>query len=119
MGRYYTGDIDGKFWFGIQSSNAPARFGGREIEPSFIIYQFDQDDLETIEDEIKLIKETLGEKLEIMIKFFDENNGYSDDQIKGLGICDDDLSQFADYELGMQIFDYLQENDSCQFEAEL
>ena len=27
MGRYYTGDIEGKFWFGIQSSNSADRFG--------------------------------------------------------------------------------------------
>jgi len=27
MGRYYTGDICGKFWFGIQSSDDPENFG--------------------------------------------------------------------------------------------
>ncbi|MFT7087621.1 MAG: hypothetical protein ACJAZX_001059 [Rickettsiales bacterium] len=119
MGRYYTGDIDGKFWFGVQSSSAPSRFGGREIEPNFIIYNFDSDDLETIEEQLKSIKEKLGGKLDILIKFFDENNGYCDEQMEELKISNNDLSEFADYKLGMQIFDYLQENDSCQFEAEL
>ena len=28
MGRYYSGDIEGKFWFAVQSSNAADRFGG-------------------------------------------------------------------------------------------
>ena len=36
MGRYYDGDISGKFWFAVQSSNAPARFGGNEFEPNYI-----------------------------------------------------------------------------------
>ena len=36
MGRYYTGDIEGKFWFALQSSNAASRFGGVESEPAYI-----------------------------------------------------------------------------------
>ena len=27
MGRYYSGDIEGKFWFGIQESNDADNFG--------------------------------------------------------------------------------------------
>ncbi len=27
MGRYYSGDIEGKFWFAVQSSYAADRFG--------------------------------------------------------------------------------------------
>ena len=27
MGRYYSGDIEGKFWFGIQPSNDAEQFG--------------------------------------------------------------------------------------------
>jgi hypothetical protein len=27
MGRYYSGSIRGKFWFGLQSSSAADRFG--------------------------------------------------------------------------------------------
>ena len=30
MGRYYSGDIEGKFMFAIQSSDAPERFGAVE-----------------------------------------------------------------------------------------
>jgi len=33
MGRYYNGDIEGKFWFGIQDSNDASFFG---IEPKII-----------------------------------------------------------------------------------
>jgi hypothetical protein len=31
MGRYYYGNINGKFWFGIQSSAPLDEYGGREI----------------------------------------------------------------------------------------
>ena len=31
MGRHYDGDISGKFWFGIQSSNDAVHFGAEEM----------------------------------------------------------------------------------------
>lgn len=36
MGRYYNGDIDGKFMFAVQPSNAGERFFARETEPEYI-----------------------------------------------------------------------------------
>ena len=30
MGRYYHGDIEGKFWFGVQDSRDAEHFGGEE-----------------------------------------------------------------------------------------
>jgi sugar phosphate isomerase/epimerase len=39
MGRYYTGDIDGKFWFAVQSSD-DADFFGQSGEPLEINYSF-------------------------------------------------------------------------------
>ena len=32
MGRYYSGDIEGKFWFGVQSSTDGEFFGAEEQE---------------------------------------------------------------------------------------
>ena len=32
MGRYYYGDINGKFWFGVQSSTDASNFGGEAEE---------------------------------------------------------------------------------------
>ena len=40
MGRFYSGDIEGKFWFGLQPSDAPSIFGGTEQEPAYITYDF-------------------------------------------------------------------------------
>ena len=33
MGRYYSGDIEGKFWFALQSSDAADRFGVVGTQP--------------------------------------------------------------------------------------
>ena len=76
MGRYYSGDIDGKFWFGVQSSNAADRFGVTASEPSYINYYFDEENLEDVENEIKNIKESLGEWKEKLDNFFNKVSGY-------------------------------------------
>ena len=36
MGRYYNGDIEGKFWFGVQSSDDGDFFGSKGEEPNHI-----------------------------------------------------------------------------------
>jgi hypothetical protein len=36
MGRHYSGDIEGKFWFGVQSSDDASLFGGETSEPNDI-----------------------------------------------------------------------------------
>ena len=35
MGRYYHGDIEGKFWFGVQSSTDAEFFGVEEMQTFF------------------------------------------------------------------------------------
>jgi hypothetical protein len=42
MGRYYHGDIEGKFWFGVQSSN-DAEYFGVEGNTNYLHYYFDED----------------------------------------------------------------------------
>ena len=44
MGRYYSGDIDGKFWFGVQSST-DADFFGVQGEPRYYNYYFQKENL--------------------------------------------------------------------------
>jgi len=119
MGRYYTGDIEGKFLFGVQSSDAASRFGGDEVEPNYITYNFETYHLESIESEIKKIKKTLGKKLKIMKDFFAKKEGYNDDDLKKIGISQDDLSEYADLQLGLQIRDCVKKTGGCQFDAEL
>ena len=119
MGRYYSGDIEGKFWFGVQSSTAADRFGGEELELSYITYYFNEDDLESVEEEIKYIQDTLGDKLDIIEKFFEGVNGYRDEDLEKMSISNDDLSEYADLCLGIKIRDCIKEKGDCCFDAEL
>jgi hypothetical protein len=119
MGRYYNGDIEGKFWFALQSSDAADRFGVEGDQPNYITYYFDEDNLEDVEAEIKNIEETLGDKIATLDKFFEENNGYNDEMIEKIGITKDELRDYADLGLGKQIRDCIVKTSSCSFEAEL
>lgn len=118
MGRYIVGDIEYKFWFAVQSSNAADRFGVTGCEPSVLHYYFDADNLEDVEQEIKNIEDTLGEKLKIIEDFFDSHNGYTNDQLTEFNITQDELSDYADLQLGRQIRDCIKETGQCSFEAE-
>jgi len=118
MGRYYNGDINGKFWFAVQSSTAPSRFGGSYGEPNYITFNFEEDDLENVENEIKRIEQFLGTKKETLDKFFKEHNGYNDEMLKEIGISQRDLSEYADLGLGIKIRDCIKENGQCNFDAE-
>ena len=120
MGRYYDGDINGKFWFGTQSSDAADRFGVIGCNPEYLEYYFDKDEhLEGVEEEIKNIEEGLGEKLAVINEFFKGKMSYSSVDLNEAGITEDELSEYADLELGIQIRDCLVESGSCSFTAEL
>lgn len=119
MGRYFTGDIEGKFWFGVQSSNAADRFGQRGYEPNYIEYYYTDDDLDEVEAEIKRIEDELGNKLATLDEFFSENYSYRDEDLKAIGIDGHDISEYADLGLGRQIRDCIKENGACSFTAEL
>jgi DNA-binding transcriptional MerR regulator len=118
MGRYYNGDINGKFWFALQGSDAADRFGVTGQQPSTLSYYFSEDDLEDVEAEIKNIEESLGDKLQLIDKFFEERNGYNDKMLEEAGITTDELREYADLGLGKQIRDSIIENGQCSFEAE-
>lgn len=119
MGRYYSGDIEGKFWFGLQSSHAADRFGVEGEAPAELQYWFGTENLVEIEEEILNIETELGDKLQVIEQFFLTNNGYTDEKLKEAGITQDELSEYADLKLGIKIRDYVKENGDCSFTAEL
>jgi len=119
MGRYYRGDIEGKFWFGMQASDCASRFGGTINEPQIIEYNFNEDDLDSIEKEIANIKESLGENLQKIDDYFKNNNGYSFSALQSKGITLQMLSEYADLQLGIQIRDCVIAEGSCNFDADL
>lgn len=119
MGRYYNGDIEGKFMFAVQSSIAADRFGSAGHQDT-ISYYFDKSHLGTISKELSILKPA-WEKVN---NFFDEGKkngrtGYTDDDLKNAGISKQEMSDYADYNLGKKIEECVKENGECSFEAEL
>ena len=125
MGRYYQGDIEFKFWFGIQSSTDANFFGGEPYEPNYVNYHFSKKyDFDKVVEGINKCEDALGKNLKTLDKFFSENNGYNEDMIvEQTDIKEEDipnlLKWYARLDLGMKIRDCLIEQDECSFEAEL
>jgi hypothetical protein len=124
MGRYYSGDINGKFWFAVQSSDAADRFGVVSQEPSYINYYFEKENLPEVQEEIATIKQNLGDYLPKLEQFFSERNGYTDEVLaEYLGVeyitARFLLSEYADLDLGLKIEKAILEDGQCYFEAEV
>ena len=123
MGRYTSGDLEFKFWFAIQPSNAADRFGVTGVQPEELYYYFDRGNLEDVEEELKVIKNQLGKHRDKMKEFFKIRGSYSDEDLANyLGIPENKakelLSAYADYELGMKIRKSILETGQCEFTAE-
>lgn len=121
MGRYYSGDIEGKFWFAVQSSDTPERFGGRCSE--ILNFEFSkEEDYEGVCKEIEKIEKNLGEYKVKFDEFFKANDGYNNDMLIKAGFPADKvnylLEEYADLELGLKIKKCLEEQDYCCFEEE-
>lgn len=123
MGRYYDGDIEGKFWFGVQSSEAANRFGVTGT-CNYLHYYFSKEDLESVEKELEVILNNLGEYKDKLDKYFKENKGYNDEELcKYLSVDGGKLfnilQEYADYHLGIKIRDCLKQQGVCEFDAEM
>jgi hypothetical protein len=120
MGRYYNGDINGKFWFAVQSSEAPSRFGGNCYQPQVIHYEFDKNEhYEDVCKEVDAIKTNLVNNLQKIEDLFKDKLSYTLDDLSKAEITDDMLSEYADLLLGIKIKECLEQQDYCNFEAEL
>lgn len=129
MGRYYSGDIEGKFWFGVQSSDDGEFFGAVGSEPNYIDYYVD--DIDKVNKGLDQCMLTLGINKKRLDEFFDSTeNGYNDDMIikwykeKYKLTIDEKLVQkfltwYARLHLGEKIKKCLQDHGECQFTAEL
>ena len=135
MGRYYHGDIEGKFWFAVQSSN-DADFFGVEGEASHVNYYYHEDHLDQVKEGIKDCKSSLGEYKKHLDNFFktDGKDGYNDKMLEeylnknvksrthikhGVHGVKFFLEWYARLDLGKQILKCIKDNGECSFEAEL
>ena len=127
MGRYYNGDIEGKFWFGIQSSVCANQFGVKadtdDVASGFVYYHFTQDDLETVQEGLlHLFKIIGGVNMRKLDDFWEDCSGYNDQILKDGGVFEiwEDLQKpYTDFEVGEKIFNCLLIQDECNFWAEL
>lgn len=118
MGRYYDGDIGGKFWFAVQSSDDADFFGVTGYQPEQLEYEFEEEDLPNVESGIVKCKNALGVQKSKMDKFFKDNNGYNDEMLKKAGLDPNLLGWYARLELGEKIRDSIKTNGHCYFTAE-
>ena len=143
MGRYYSGDIEGKFWFGVQGSDDASFLGGypeyiyddgeeieydedeRDEEDAIgLFYQFGPEQEDDLSEAIYECKKELGEFLVKLDKFFEENNSYNDSGLAlALGIDEAKvrflLVYYARLKFGEKIQNCLNENGQCNFTADL
>lgn len=118
MGRYYYGDIDGKFWFALQDSNAADRFGSTGYEPQMISYYFGEDHLDGVKKEIASIEEKLGGQKKVIDDFLSRENSWNEEMIKEAGFTRDELKEYADLLLGIKIRNCIESHGCCEFNAE-
>jgi hypothetical protein len=114
MGRYYSGDIEGKFMFAVQSSTAADRFGS-EGYTNYVQYYFDEEHLDTINEELQKLQEAHDK----VAKFSENRDGWNSQERDKAGLTQQDMSDYADYILGKKIKDCIIEQGSCSFDAEL
>jgi len=128
MGRYYSGDIDGKFAFGIQNSDAADRFGVIGQPPEYLQYNYSENDLEELQKELKHIEDTFGPQKQALKIYFDLYKTQDDAPLSfasylekgGLPeLTENQLSEYYDYLLGRKILECIQETGYCSFDAEL
>tara|TARA_R100000951_G_scaffold16169_2_gene12732 strand:+ start:102 stop:455 length:354 start_codon:yes stop_codon:yes gene_type:complete len=116
MGRYYNGDIEGKFWVAVQSSNAADQFGADGTAPDYLDYSFDEEDIPAVKYGIKKIEDRLD--YEKVHGFFDKVGSYSQDDLEKFNITRAEVRDYADLVLGKKILKCLEDNGECHFTAE-
>ena len=121
MGRYYNGDIEGKFMVAVQSSDDADFFGVKGKPPEeFLEYYFDKDNLAEIKEGIETCKRILGDWKKKLDDFFKTKSAYNRKMLQDeIGLKDwSMLTWYARLELGEKILKCVEEKGECQFEAE-
>jgi len=120
MGRYYNGDVEGKFMFAVQGSDAHERFGALELESNYVDYVVYRDNYAEICAELDAIKHK--GHIDKVEKMFSKENGWNDEILARHNVTLENLSEYADYEIGMQLKEFFDDNpdvDECRFDAEI
>jgi hypothetical protein len=127
MGRFYCGDIEGKFWFGVQSSGDGDFFGlAGKYKPRYgeLEYSYKSKHLFLIKYNLNICSLKLGKYDEKIKAFFVGCEGYTDKQLSqylkvSLAKTKTLLEWYARQELGQKILKSVEEKGRCYFSAEL
>lgn len=134
MGRYYDGDISGKFNFGVQSSDAFSRFGNEPSEVSTIEYYYCKEDIEGVSKELDEIEKNLDKKYkDFRTKYLNKEdseeivndwNNLTENILHGpvtkiLEVPMQTKSDLADYYIGTQLERKLLLGGECTITCEL
>lgn len=125
MGRYYTGDIEGKFWFGVQDSTDASHFGGKEtLYKEKARYTFYKKDLPHLQSVLTDLQQQLGDKYEKLEEFFEERNSYNPKELEAhLGVTTQEYREimeiYARIFLGLKIEECIGNIGKCSFWADL
>lgn len=128
MGRYYHGDIEGKFWFGVQSSDDGEYFGAVACEPCTIDYRVE--DIEKVKEGIENCLDKLGRHCSRLTECFNSLDAYNEAMIKEYykEHFNEDIDEitirqllvwFARLQLGTEILECMEKNGECYFTAEM
>ena len=130
MGRYYSGDIDGKFWLAVQSSDDANYFGVKGEQPNLLEYHYDDDDLPTVKECIENCENCLGDYKKHLDDFFNDRESYNNEMLADFlnkktkktytekGVIHY-LQWYARLGLGQQIHDCIKDHGQCHFDAEI
>ena len=127
MGRFYHGDIHGKFMFAVQPSDDPKFFipswSGFNEEDGLIEFLFKFDDLPNIKLGLATCRTKLGRFRKKLDEFFNKVDGYNEEMIaeefkiqesKVRGL----LEWYARYKIGVDILCCVEKNGQCYLEGE-
>jgi len=125
VGRYYSGDIEGKMWFAVQESNDADNFGVIGEPSNDLYYYFNKDNIRGINKELAKCREAIGkDNLEIMDRYHKKHRTESHQAVDDLKskIGDTEYKKLEEYyariELGEQILACIRDNDECSFSVE-
>ena len=124
MGRYYSGDIEGKFAFAIQSSDDADFFGVTGTTyASPLTYEFEKDDLDKVKKGIEKCEEKLVEFKPKLNEFFEDKQYYNREELQEfMGVDEDKVKDILEWDarltLGKQIKECIEKTGQCHFEAE-
>ena len=130
MGRYFSGDVEGKFWFAVQPSDIHEQFGAKIQDPSFIDYIIENGP--QVLEGLEALECKLGKYLEVAHQFFEQEEGYTETMFmdfaqtygmncKNVEVVKQIIRDYADWTSGIQVLEYFNKTkaDACYISAEL